>query len=442
MYTTSENVAYLNTVNKKVLIITYYWPPSGGGGVQRWLKFVKYLPEFGWEPIVFTPENPDFDLKDESLVKDISKELEVLKFPIWEPYQLFKKLSGKKELKQGQVLEEGDGSTLKQLAIWIRGNWFIPDPKKFWVKPSVEYLNSMLISNGINTVITTGPPHSMHLIGLKLKEKNPELNWIADFRDPWSQWDILDKFRLKNTTRKKHQKLESEVFKLASKVITVSETWKKEFEQIGAKKVEVITNGFDSSDIQPRPKALKDKFRITHAGMLNDFRNPAVLWQALKELVIENLDLKKDLEINLIGTLSNSINHELMGDADLKDSVVLVDHVPHDDIFNEYSKAAVLLLILNDSKNAKGHLPGKLFEYMAVGTSVLGIGEDNGDAAKVLFSTNSGRVIAPNDKEGMKMELLELYNNWKADIPLIQESIDKYERKNLTSELVNLLENL
>lgn len=442
MCTTSENVAYLNAVNKKVLIITYYWPPSGGGGVQRWLKFVKYLPEFGWEPIVFTPENPDFDLKDESLVKDISTELEVLKFPIWEPYQLFKKLSGKKELKQGQVLEEVDRSVLKQIAIWIRGNWFIPDPRKFWVKPSVEYLNSMLISNGINTVITTGPPHSMHLIGLKLKEKNPELNWIADFRDPWSKWDILDKFRLSNKSRKKHQKLESEVFNNASKIITVSDTWKNEFEQIGAKKVEVITNGFDSSDIQPEPKTPKNKFRITHAGMLNDFRNPTVLWQALKDLVVDNNAFKKDLEIKLIGTLSEHINQELLSDTALRDAVVLINHVPHDEIFSEYSKASVLLLILNDSKNAKGHLPGKLFEYMAVGTSVLGIGDDNGDAAKVLLSTNSGKVISPSDKEGMKMELLQLYYNWKVEKPLIQESIDKYERKNLTSKLAKLLDNL
>jgi glycosyltransferase involved in cell wall biosynthesis len=429
-------------VNKKILIITYYWPPSGGGGVQRWLKFAKYLPEFGWEPIVFTPENPDFDLKDESLSKDVSKDLEVLKFPIWEPYQLFKRLSGNKELKQGQVLEEGESSLMKRFAIWIRGNFFIPDPRKYWVNPSVEYLNSIIQANGINTVISTGPPHSMHLIGLKLKQKNPELNWVADFRDPWSQWDILDKFRLSQRSRKKHMKLEMDVFNRASKVITVSETWKKEFEQIGAKKVEVITNGFDSSDIQPRPNIKKEKFRITHAGMLNDFRNPSVLWQAIKELVADNEGFKKDLEIKLIGTLSDRINHDLMADTDLKDAVVLEHHVPHDAIFNEYTEATVLLLILNDSKNASGHLPGKLFEYMAVGVSVLGIGEENGDAAKVLSSTKSGKVLSPTNKEGVKMELLRLYNNWKTDEPFIQESIDKYERKYLTQKLVNLLDDL
>lgn len=442
MYTALENVAYLNAVNKKVLIITYYWPPSGGGGVQRWLKFSKYLPEFGWEPIVFTPENPDFDLKDESLVNDVSKQLEVLKFPIWEPYQIFKRLSGKKELKQGQVLEEDKSSFLNQIAIWIRGNFFIPDPRKFWIKPSVDYLHSVIERNGIETIVTTGPPHSMHLIGLKLKQKNPELNWIADFRDPWSQWDILNKFNLSNYSRKRHQKLESAVLKLASKVITVSETWKKEFEQIGAKRVDVITNGFDSSDIEPKSKHIKDKFRVMHAGMLNDFRNPKIFWQVLKELALEDKAFKKDLEICLIGTISDSINLELSGDPELKNSFIFSKHVPHANIFNEYSRASVLLLILNDSKNAAGHLPGKLFEYLAVGVSVLGIGSRDGDAAKVLFKTNSGKVISPNDKDGMKKEIQGLYQNWKTDKPLVQKSVDSFERKKLTKKLVELLEAL
>lgn len=429
-------------MSKKVLIITYYWPPSGGGGVQRWLKFSKYLPEFGWEPIIFTPEKPDFDLKDESLFKDVGEELEVLKFPIWEPYQIFRKLSGNKELKQGQVLEGNKDSFFKQFAIWARGNFFIPDPRKFWVKPSVEYLNSVIGRNGIETIITTGPPHSMHLIGLKLKQKNPELNWMADFRDPWSRWDILDKLRLSDYSRKKHQKLEKDVLNLATKVITVSNTWKKEFEQIGAKRVHVITNGFDSSDIQTRPIHSKDKFRISHAGMLNDFRNPKLLWQTLKELALENKTFKKDLEICLIGTISESVKLELIGDSDLRNCVTYSDHIPHSDVFSEYSRASVLLLILNESKNAKGHLPGKLFEYLAVGVSILGIGDPNGDAAKILYDTNSGSVLSSNDNDGMKKEIKVLYKNWKTNNSLAQSSVDKFERKALTAELVKLLEDL
>ena len=143
---------------KPILIVTYYWPPSGGAGVQRWLKFSKFLPEFGWRPIIFTPENPDFDLKDESLLKDINPEVEVLKFPIWEPYRIFKKLTGQKEIKQGQILESSKRSSLKSLAIWIRGNLFVPDPRVFWVKPSVNYLQGILETNGIKHIITTGPP--------------------------------------------------------------------------------------------------------------------------------------------------------------------------------------------------------------------------------------------------------------------------------------------
>jgi len=429
-------------MDKKVLIITYYWPPSGGGGVQRWLKFAKYLPDYGWEPIIFTPENPDFDLKDQSLNKDVNDDLEVLKFPIWEPYQLFKRISGKKELKQGQVLEEGKKSLLSKIAIWIRGNLFIPDPRKFWIKPSVEYLNTIIEGNGIKTIVTTGPPHSMHLIGLRLKEKNPDLNWVADFRDPWSKWDILDKFQLSRRSEKKHQNLESQVFKAASRIITVSDSWKKEFEQIGARRVDVITNGFDSSDIIIRDSTEKNKFRICHAGMLNDFRNPTVLWQALRELIHEEQGFKSDLEISLIGILSQQVNQMLMNDVDLKDLLVLSEYLPHDKVFNAYAQSAVLLLILNDSKNAKGHLPGKLFEYMAVKTPVLGIGEEDGDASYILSSTNSGKVISPLDKDGLKQQLLFLYRNWKNNEPIAQEGIDKFDRRILTSKLATLLDQL
>ena len=429
-------------MNKKVLIITYYWPPSGGGGVQRWLKFAKYLPEFGWEPIIFTPENPDFELKDQSLIKDVSHELEVLKFPIWEPYQLYKRISGTKELKQGQVLEDGDKSLLGKIAIWIRGNLFIPDPKRFWIKPSVEYLNTVIESNGIKTIITTGPPHSMHLIGLKLKRKNSAINWVADFRDPWSEWDILDKFNLISRSRKRHKKLENEVFQAATKIITVSNTWKRGFENLGAKRVEVITNGFDANDIESTVVKEKDKFRVCHAGMLNDFRNPAILWQAFKELIIEEEGFKSDLEINLIGILSEKVNDFLLTDDNLKDVLVLNEYVPHNEIFKAYSNASVLMMILNDSKNAKGHLPGKLFEYMSVRTPILGIGDIAGDAAEILSETNSGVVIGQQDKSGIKNQLLKLYKSWKTNESISHTSIDQFERRNLTARLSKLLNEL
>src|SRR6185295_13357036 len=176
---------------KKVLIITYYWPPSGGSGVQRWLKFVKYMPQFGLAPFVFTPENPSFEVRDESLLRDVPSEAEIIHFPIWEPYRLFNTISavfGKKKISQVDQVATGKRSLFQKITSWIRGNLFIPDARKFWVKPSVTILYDLLKSNAINTIITTGPPHSLHLIGLMLKQQNPSLKWIADFRDPWSEW--------------------------------------------------------------------------------------------------------------------------------------------------------------------------------------------------------------------------------------------------------------
>src|SRR5690606_24179404 len=185
---------------KKVLIITYYWPPSGGSGVQRWLKFAKYLPSYGWEPHVFTPENPSFGVRDPSLQRDVPPEAEVIHFPIWEPYDFFHRIAAwtgsKKNAGATALAPAGSKSFFGKLSTWIRGNFFVPDPRIFWVRPSAKFLPDYLKDNGIQTIITTGPPHSVHLIGLKLKEKLPHLRWLADFRDPWSEWGMWDSLRV------------------------------------------------------------------------------------------------------------------------------------------------------------------------------------------------------------------------------------------------------
>nr|MCU0397817.1 glycosyl transferase [Cyclobacteriaceae bacterium] len=211
---------------KKVLIITYYWPPSGGSGVQRWLKFVKYLPQFGWQPYVYTPENPSFEVKDETLLKDIPIEAEVIKLPIWEPYSMFNRLTllagGKEKSSNRNEPEVKPSSGFQRLATWVRANLFIPDPRIFWIKPSVRFLHDFLKERKIITIITTGPPHSMHLIGLKLKKKNPDLNWIADFRDPWTEWGLWEKFGTGAWAMRRHRKLEHKVLISADHVVSVT----------------------------------------------------------------------------------------------------------------------------------------------------------------------------------------------------------------------------
>lgn len=429
--------------NKKVLIITYYWPPSAGGGVQRWLKFSKYLPQYGWEPVIFTPENPDFDLKDESLTKDVSHQTEVLKFPIWEPYSIFKKLSGRKELKQGQVLEGERKSILSRLAIWLRGNVFIPDPKVFWVKPSAGYIASILESNNIKAIVTTGPPHSMHLIGLRLKMKNPAITWVADFRDPWSQWDILNKFNMTALVWKKHRNLEQKVIWAADCVLTVSESWKKDFEKLGARRVRVITNGFDEADFRYASKLRQsEKFRISHMGMLNVFRNPEWFWKVLNEMVVAN-EFDKNLEIEFVGILSDDVLATFRAHTHLVPLIQNYNYLPHSEVLEKYQQSSVLLLLQNNSENAKGHLPGKFFEYLGADRRILCVGNKESDLAEILNRTKSGTVFEQTDVDQLKSFLREAYQDWKnGNSNSNAEGISEYGRRSLTQKLSELLNTL
>lgn len=427
---------------KPILIITYYWPPSGGAGVQRWLKFSKYLPEFGWDPIIFTPENPDFDQKDPSLEKDINPAVEVLKFPIWEPYGLFKRLSGKKELKQGQVLETGNDSLLKKLAVWIRGNLFVPDPKRFWVKPSVEYLMSILESNEIKHVITTGPPHSIHLIGRNLKLKNPAITWVADFRDPWSQWDILKRMRITPFIWKKHLRMEEEVLKMSDAVLATGPRAADEFKQLGARRSHFITNGYDNEDTNMITPVSPSKFVVSHVGMLSRHRNPENLWSVLEELCIDD-DFNEHLELRLTGILSTEVESSINSHTRLKEKVVLKDSVKHEQVFEEYTSSNLLLLLQTKNEGAISQLPGKLFEYLSAKRPILAIAEEGNDIVEIIESCSAGRTFKYDSKEELKIFLLAEYKAWKnKDSNWSFVNIDQYERRSLTKDLSDWLSSL
>ena len=256
---------------KKILIITYYWPPAGGPGVQRWLKFAKYLPEFGWKPTVFIPENPSYPLLDESLEKDVPKELEIIKTKIWEPYQLAEKLNkSNKKFKAGQFDVGQNQNWKSKLSIWVRGNFFIPDARVFWVKPSTKYLKKYLSEKHFDALVTTGPPHSLHLIGLGLKKEFPGLKWIADFRDPWTEISYHKHLKLTKSSDKKHRDLEQKVFKTADITLATSFTDAENFRKNGANAI-CITNGFDSdaSTTFNRPGEYgTEKFTLSYVCLL------------------------------------------------------------------------------------------------------------------------------------------------------------------------------
>lgn len=428
---------------KKVLIITYYWPPSGGSGVQRWLKFVKYLPQFGWTPYVFTPENPSFDSKDESLLRDVSSDVEVIKLPIWEPYDVFRSLShmvSGKGVKSTDFISTGKKSWFGKIATFVRGNFFIPDPKIFWVKPSVRFLKDFLSDQKIDTIVTTGPPHSMHLIGLRLKKMDPSLKWIADFRDPWSEWDIYDHLSLTKLARMKHKRLERNVLRSATGVITISPFHVKRLELLGGRKVELITNGFDDDDFKSMIHQRTEKFTIRHIGVVDELRDPRPFLRCVMELVQQNEDFSKDVLIEFIGNINSALIDYVKNQPGLEGLVHFKRPINHQQLISIYGQTDILLLVLTNTSIAPGNLPGKLFEYIASGKPILCIGPEDGDAAKIIDQSMLGTVVGVDNQGMLKREIETLYLRWK-NFQLKPNAIpEAYTRRNLTHKLKLVLE--
>ena len=429
---------------KRVLIITYYWPPSGGAGVQRWLKFVKYLPDYNWIPVVYTPENPEAPVVDESLESDINPETEIIKKPIWEPYSFYKRFTGKEKNQQinaGFLLEKKSNPILEKASVFIRGNFFIPDARKFWIRPSVRFLLKYIKENEIDTVISTGPPHSMHLIALKLKGKL-NINWLADFRDPWSNIDFYKDLKLTSKSDRKHKRLENEVLTNADIVISVGNTLGKELKMLGAKNVKVITNGFDHDDIPKNKPSLDEKFSIIHLGSMNKDRNHVVFWEVLSELVQENPEFKEKLKIKLIGKVDHVVidNIKNMG---FYQYLQHDEYIEHDQVISELMKSNLLYLPINNTPNAKGIVTGKFFEYLASERPILTIGQKDSDIAQILNDTKAGDIFDFNNSVGIKDYLMRQFKNYQEKKSyLLNTGVDSFSRKSLTKKLSKLLDNL
>lgn len=417
----------------KVLIITYYWPPAGGSGVQRWLKFVKYLRDFGVEPVVYTVEDPEYVLTDETLQKEVPKNTEILRQPIWEPNNLLSKFKSKQKQTSAGFLNPNPSFFEKKLQ-YIRANYFIPDARKFWVKPSVKFLSGYLKDNQIDVIITTGPPHSLHLIGLELKKKIP-VKWIADFRDPWTDIDYFHQLPLNERSKQKHQAMEQNVLQNADAVLVVGKTMKEDFTKY-SKNVHVITNGFDGEISKNEPE-MDMKFSITHIGMMNADRNPKILWKALADISNENKDF--DFEIKLIGKVDQEIRKSIQ-ENNLDKHIVFIDYLSHKEVIKHQRAAQVLLLTVNKVPSARGIITGKIFEYLQAKRPILAIAPKDGDLAEIIGITRSGTVVDFEEKEKLKKVILDLYQRYKSGVLKIEsENIEQYHRKNLTKQLAEVI---
>ena len=420
---------------KKILIITYYWPPSGGVGVQRWLNYVIQLKERGWEPIIYTPENPQFDIQDESLL-DRVRHIRVVKIEIWEPFRFFHRLTGnsnRKNVQQGLVLEKKKKSFKDKLFIWIRGNLFVPDPRKYWVKPSVIFLEKFIKEEKIGTVISTGPPHSMHLIGSALKKKTG-VSWIADFRDPWSDWDILEKLNTGSLAMRKHRRLEKHVLTSADKVLSVSSCLKEKLAELGGgNRVHLQYNGV--SEITSKSYPASDVLTIGYFGMLNELRNPQELWRILDELA-----LIQKINIRIGGIVADSIRGEIASMEWLSKSTDFLGYLSHKEVIEEYAKCHILLLLLNKSDNAKWILPVKFFEYLAAKRWILALGPKDSDLEKVAGDINIFRMKQFSDKAGISAFIKNVVTS-TPDFSENEKLLDRFSHTNLAAELETVLLN-
>jgi glycosyltransferase involved in cell wall biosynthesis len=425
---------------KKVLIITYYWPPSGGGGVMRWLKMSKYLPELGWKPVIYTPENPDASVVDESLSDEIHPETEIIRTPIWEPYEIFRRITGKRKgekFKAGYISEASSGDWKNRLSVFIRGNFLIPDPRKFWIKPSVKFLTKYLEEHPVDLIVSTGPPHSMHLIALGLK-KQYDIPWIADFRDPWTDIDFYHKLRLTRWADKTHRKLEMRVLESADHVVTVSPNCAKDLTKVPGKRVEVIYNGYDPEDFKDLSTVPVKEFSIAHFGAFNRDRNPSTLWRVLGILAKENGAFKEKLVIRLIGQTDNSVVQDIVKNG-LENNLIQTEHLPHKKGLEELARSQVLLLPVNVAPNAKGILPGKMYEYMALKRPILAIGPADADFARILDETKAGIAVDISDSEGIKSALENFFTLFKEGQLHVQStSTDQFSRKALAKKFIAL----
>ncbi len=440
---------------KRVLIISYYWPPTGGSGVQRWVKFAKYLPSEGWQPVIYTPENPEQLAIDETLAAEIPEEAEIVKTRIFEPYTLYKKFlrsSGhSKEAVEVNPVNAQNKSFAQKAAMWVRGNFFRPDPRYLWIRPSVKFLKRYLEEHPVDLIVSTGPPQSMHIIGMKLARATG-LPWIADFRDPWTKIFYFKHLSMTRATERWHHRMEKRVLDEATRVVAVSPLVQQEFQIMTQTPVELITNGFDECDFEGTGGCSASgssrgqhaaggpgrDFVLTHTGLFAADGNPTVLWEVLAEKCAADPAFGKHLKIKLIGKTDAQIISAIEASG-LGGHLIDMGYQPHSKAIEEQRKASLLILPLRKEPEYRAVLPGKLFEYLASWRPVLGIGQPDGAMSMILNQTKTGIVLDWNDKASLA-RFIDLCWDRHLNGTLTVEDADlsQFTRRNLTRRMAQL----
>ena len=391
---------------KKVLIISYYWPPNAGVGCRRWVNYSHFLKKKGLEPILYVPENPDYTNNDNGY-QDKLENIYTLKNKIWEPFSFYKKFLNKKNINPGVLIDSNKGFKNK-FGKWIRANFFIPDARAFWVNSSIKYLSNFLKDNPVDAIISTGPPHSMHLIALNLK-KQFNLKWIADFRDPWTDIEYFDKLNFFNDSKKRHIKLEKEVLRKADLVLTVSESWADRFKELGAKKVEFLFNGFDEKEY-PINISQKKNFRIGHFGLYNELRDHNAFWKAINNIIKYNKVFADNLELFFAGPIYSGFDENLKK-FELYKYFNYREWLSHKEVLKEMVQTDLLLITHSNTQDVNGRLPAKFFEYLGSKKPLLAIGNKQSDLSKLILNLNCGTFLDFKDTKGIEKALIKYFND-------------------------------
>jgi glycosyltransferase involved in cell wall biosynthesis len=417
----------------KVLIVTYYWPPSGGAGVQRWLKFSKYLPEFGWVPVILTvdPSYAAYPVTDHSLNDDLPSSVKVYKTPAINYFSIYKKDSSK--IPSAGFANSVDNSVRGKITRFIRGNFFLPDPRRGWNKYAFKKACELIESEEIQHVITTSPPHSTQLIGLNIKKKYPSIRWIADLRDPWTDIYYYKQFYPTYFSKLIDRRFEKMVLKNADKIITVGNSLKQLFslKVKGAEnKTDVITNGYDQDDFSGIIAVRPAKFTITYVGTLSDIYPVNGFLDALDKF-------KKNGNgylLRFIGAVSQNQKDLIQLKVNASE-LEFIQYVDHSAAIKFMLNSTVLLLIIPDHESNKSIITGKIFEYLASGKPVVCLGPAGGDAAEIINSANAGRIFNYNESDKICNFLEQSSLLYKP----VQNEILNYSRRELTGNLSGIL---